>query len=583
MSLPDSRIQQEKELIGQLFADKKGRTAKAIFFITLKAAPVWLVPVVIARIIDLGDEETPSVSELLLYVSIGAFLYLQNLPAAIAYMNNLVHITRGIGQDLRIKICKQLQALSLCYHSRNSVGSLHTKAIRDIEILEQMPKLVIEQGYTFLFGITVSSIAIAYRKPEALIFFAVVVPVAAIISGIFRKRMSNSVNDYRKSMEGMSTHLNEMVSLLPVTRAHGLEEHQLRNVTTGIVGVFKKGVRFDKLTQLFAATSWVALGVMQILFLGGSMYACFQGEITVGDVVMFNSFFVTLSNSLSNFLVVVPQVFQTRESLDSVIEILRAPDLETNNGKPTFPNIRGSFRFENVSFSYGEANTPVIADLSLEVPPGTSLAITGPSGSGKSTLLSLVIGFIHPVQGKVLLDGKNIAEMDLRSYRRSVGVVSQDPVFFSGSIRENVAYGNESLSDEKIWNALQQAHAHEFVESLPQGLNTRIGIEGTRLSGGQMQRLAIARAIVRAPQVLILDEATSALDTESERHVQAALENVMQGRTTFIVAHRISTVENADRVAILEAGHLVACDTPQNLLKSDNFFSRALKSSQAAD
>lgn len=572
-----SRYQKEKELISQLFSDKKARTAKAIFFITLKAAPVWFVPVLIARIIDLGDQENPSTKELLIYVGIAALLYLQNLPAAIAYMNNLVHITRGIGHDLRIRICKQLQALSLCYHSRNSVGSLHTKAIRDIEILEQMPKLAIEQGYTFLFGITVSSIAIANRKPEALIFFAIVVPVAAAISGLFRKRMNRSVNDYRKSMEGMSTHLNEMVSLMPVTRAHGLEEHQLRNVTSGIVGVFKKGVHFDKLTQLFAATSWVALGVMQILFLGGSMYACFKGQITVGDVVMFNSFFVTLSHSLANFLVVVPQVFQTRESLDSVIEILQAPDLELNNGKPTYSEIKGSFRFDKVSFSYADESAPVITDLSLTVEPGTSIAITGPSGGGKSTLLSLLIGFIHPKQGTLFLDGKDMAQMDLRSYRKHVGVVSQDPVFFSDTIRENVAYGNANLSDNTIWRALEQAYAKDFVESLPQGLDTRLGVEGAKLSGGQMQRLAIARAIVRNPQVLILDEATSALDTEAERHVQAALENVMQGRTTFIVAHRISTVQNVDRVLVLEAGRIVADDTPQNLLQTDNFFTRALQ------
>ncbi|MDF7799283.1 ABC transporter ATP-binding protein [Pontiellaceae bacterium B1224] len=574
-----SKNRSESVLLHELFSNKHRHIFGALFFITLKASPVWLVPVVTARIIDMGYSDHPDIGKLLLYLSIAIFLFLQNVPAAVFYTSNLVHLTRGIGMDLRIRICRQLQVLSLHYHNRSSVGSLHTKAIRDIEMIELLPKLAFEQGYSFFLGLLIASIMIARSNPQALWFFALTVPLCGVVSGLFRRQMSDSVNDYRKSMEGMSSHLNEMVTMMPITRAHGLEEHQLRHVEDGIQGVYQKGVRFDKLTQLFAAISWVVMGVMQVLFLGGSMVACFKKQITVGDVVMFNTFFLTLSNSLANLLTFVPQVLQTRESLDSIIEIFSAPDLEENNGKPEYTDISGDFKFNDVSFTYPESSTPAIRNLSLSVPAGTSLAIAGPSGGGKSTLLSLLIGFIRPNEGSIELDGMNMKAMDLRSYRKNVGVVTQDPVFFSGSVFENIAYGNLEVTTEEVFQALEMAHARDFVEALPEGLETRLGVNGVKLSGGQMQRLAIARAIVRNPQVLILDEATSALDSESEAHVQRAIDQAMKGRTTFIVAHRLSTLKNADRIAILDNGRLIDYASPADLLKHDNFYSRSIKQS----
>jgi ATP-binding cassette subfamily B protein len=569
-------VSSEFKLMHELFAGKKGRIAKVLFWITLKAAPVWLIPVVTSRVIDMGYQDSPNMWRFAVYLAIAIFLFLQNIPAAIFYTANLVHLTRGMGRDLRIRICRQLQVLSLHYHSRSSVGALHSKAIRDIELIEQLPKLAAEQGYGFFLGLLISAISIYDRKPEALLFFLLCVPVSALVVSYYRRRLNASVNHYRKSMEGMSMHLNEMVTMMPITRAHGVEEEQLKSVEDGIEGVFERGVHFDKLTQLFAAVSWVVMGVMQMLFFGGAMFACFKGQITVGDVVMFNAFFLTLSNSLASLLTFVPQLLQMRESMGSIIEVLSAPDLEDNSGKPAYKSVRGAFSLEHVMFSYPESDRSAINGLTLQIEAGTSLAIVGPSGCGKSTLLSLLLGFIRPDSGTIQLDGQDMQTMDLRSYRKQVGVVTQEPVFFSGSIFENIAYGSESVHREQVLRALEQAHARTFVEELPEGLETRLGVEGVKLSGGQMQRLSIARAIVRDPKVLILDEATSALDIESERYIQAALDHIMKDRTTLIVAHRMSTVENADRVALLDQGRLVECDSPAALLTHDNFYSRAV-------
>ncbi|MDB4345893.1 ABC transporter ATP-binding protein/permease [bacterium] len=569
----------KREVLTELFSNKWNSAAKALLFITLKASPVWLIPVVTAKVIDLANQPEPSIIRLVFYLSIGILLFLQNIPAALYYTKNIIHLTRGIGRDLRIKICKQLQVLSLYYHSRHSVGKVHTKAIRDIEIIEQLPKLAYEQGYSFLLGLVITSVVIFLSKPIALILFIPSVAACGIIAGLFRRRMSATANEYRKSIEGMSMHLNEMVTMIPLTRAHGLEAHQLRSVENGIHGVFDRGSKFDMLTELFRAISWVVMGVMQLLCLGVSIYACFLGHITIGDVVMYNSFFITLSSSFANLLTFVPQLMQTRESLDSIIEVFNSPSLEANEGKEPYQLINGEFELRNVSFKYPDSSKHIIRDFNLHIKAGTSVAITGPSGGGKSTLLSLLLGFTHPTKGQIRLDGKDMAVMDLRTYRQQVGVVTQDPVLFSGTIAENVAYGNDSVSEAQLFGALEQANAREFIDELPEGVNTRLGVNGIKLSGGQTQRIAIARAIIRDPKILILDEATSALDVESELLIQKAMDNIMKDRTTFIVAHRMSTLKNADLIAILDAGKLLELGRPDDLRRNHNFYSRALEQS----
>jgi ATP-binding cassette subfamily B protein len=297
---------------------------------------------------------------------------------------------------------------------------------------------------------------------------------------------------------------------------------------------------------------------------------------------MFNSFFLVLSNQMTGLLNILPQLTLARESMHSIMEVLHAPDRENNAGKPVFENIQGEFDFQDVSFHYPDTRKSAIKHFSLHVPAGESVALVGPSGSGKSTLLSLLLGFVRPDSGRILLDGNDMKEMDLRSYRQHVGVVTQDSVFFSGTVKENVAYGQENISEDEVMDALRMANALDFIEELPEGIETRMGVDGIKLSGGQQQRLAIARAIIRNPKVLILDEATSALDTESELLVQEAIEHIMRGRTTFIVAHRVSTVRNADRIVILDQGTISEIDSPEELLKRDNFYSRAVKQMQAA-
>jgi ATP-binding cassette subfamily B protein len=303
--------------------------------------------------------------------------------------------------------------------------------------------------------------------------------------------------------------------------------------------------------------------------------------VTAGDVVMLSAFLTTLTNSTTTLTGLAPVITKGLESVRSVGEVLQAPELEDNEGKAELASLDGAVTFEGVGHAY-DADRPAVRDFTLSVTPGETVALVGASGAGKSTVLNLVIGFIRPTSGRLLLDGTDMNTLDLRTYRRFVSVVPQESILFDGTIRENVAYGMEDEADEEaVRAALRDANATEFVDRLPQGLDTLVGERGARLSGGQKQRLAIARALIRDPKVLILDEATSALDTRSEALVQQALARLLHGRTTFVVAHRLSTVRGADRIVVMGEGRILETGTHEELLREGGAYT-ALHSGQAA-
>ncbi|MEJ5868306.1 ATP-binding cassette domain-containing protein [Pseudokineococcus sp. 5B2Z-1] len=257
------------------------------------------------------------------------------------------------------------------------------------------------------------------------------------------------------------------------------------------------------------------------------------------------------------------------ESVRSIAEVLAEPDLEVNEGRRAVDAVEGRLVLEGVSYRYPGAEEDALCAVDLEVRPGEVVAFVGPSGSGKSTVLNLVLGFVRPTAGRLLVDGADAAGLDLRTVRRHVSVVPQEPVLFEGSVRENVTYGLVDVPDERVRRALADAGADGFVDALPQGWDTVVGQRGARLSGGQRQRLAIARALVRDPRLLLLDEATSALDPEAEGVVQEALGRLMRGRTTLVVAHRLTTVRAADRIVVLEGGRVREVGPRAELLGAD--------------
>lgn len=473
-----------------------------------------------------------------------------------------------MGTTLRSALCTRMQQLSIGYHSRVSAGVLQAKVVRDVETVEQMVQQTAEQGLGALTVLTGGLVIIAVRTPEFVPVFLVVVPVAAVLVDRLRARLRTHNEDFRHEVETLSSRVTEMTRLIPVTRAHGLEGKALRRMDGTLSRLLTSGMRLDLLNGRFGSLAWVLLNVIGVLVLTGAALISYYGVwgVSAGDVVMLSAFLTTLTNSTTTLTGLAPVITKGLESVRSVGEVLQAPELEDNEGKSELTALHGSVTFEDVGYSYDDGSAAV-RDFTLSVTPGETVALVGASGAGKSTVLSLVIGFIRPTSGRVLLDGTDMNSLDLRTYRRFVSVVPQESILFDGTIRENVAYGMEDEADEEtVRAALRDANALEFVERLPQGLHTLVGERGARLSGGQKQRLAIARALIRDPKVLVLDEATSALDTRSEALVQQALARLLRGRTTFVVAHRLSTVRGADRIVVMGEGRILETGTHDELL-----------------
>ncbi|MCC2031616.1 ABC transporter ATP-binding protein [Microbacterium allomyrinae] len=542
----------------RLLARRPGRMTIAILAFALKEIPLWFLPVVTAEIIDLvatGGE----VSTVLVWFAIAAVLLLQNYPNHIVYTRNFMTVVRDTGADLRNALAARLQSLSIGYHTRVSSSILQTKVVRDVENVEVMLQQVTHPLLSSIMVLVGAIAMTAITVPQFLPVYALTVPIALGLRWALGRRSRARNEVFRREVEGFAARVGEMTSLIPVTRAHGLEQTAVSRVSVGADGVRRAGLHLDMLNGHVSSISWVT---MQLLGLGCLVLAAVFSltgilPITPGEVVLLSTYFALLTSGLTQLLMLIPVGARGMESMRSIAEVLQEPDLEQNEGKRHIADVGGHLELDQVSHLYDGAERDAVHDVSLDIRPGETVAFVGSSGSGKSTMLNLVLGFVRPTSGRILLDGQDMQDLDLRTVRRSVSVVPQESVLFEGTIRENIAYGLDDPSDERLRGALVDANAAEFVDVLPDGWDTVVGERGARLSGGQRQRLAIARALVRDPRILLLDEATSALDPESEELVKDALNRLMKGRTTLVVAHRLSTIRQADRIVVLEHGEVV--------------------------
>jgi ATP-binding cassette subfamily B protein len=558
-----------------LLSGQRKNVALAVFFFSIKHSPSWLIPLFTANLIDIVVQKKSFTDFVINSVAL-VFVVAQNFPTNLLYVRFLSRAIRDTENRLRSALVVRMQQLSIGYYQKTNAGALQTKVVRDVENIEQMLRHMSDGGLAAINGLIGAIVITAIRVPNFLIFFILVAPIASITIIRLRKSLNEYNEDFRSQIEKMSSRVNEMTTLLTVTRAHGLERRAVGRMKDSFASVQEAGLKLDQINGRFNAAAWVTFQLANVFCLILSAYFALNNQfgISAGDVVLLTSNFGMLIGSIILLASLAPAISKGFTSITSLGEVLESPDLEINQGKKSVDKVDGVIDFKDVSFTYPTNHRPSLEHITFSASPGKMVALVGPSGSGKSTLINLVIGFLRPSHGVIKVDDLDYKDLDLRTVRKYLSVVPQESVLFDGTIAENISYGLSDVSSTEVETALRDANAWDFVQAFDDGVETLVGERGARLSGGQRQRLAIARALIRNPRILILDEATSALDSESEKLIQDALSRLMKNRTTFVVAHRLSTVQEADLILVLDNGKILQSGTHSELVSQQGLYRR---------
>ncbi len=546
---------------------------KASFFLIWQRSPMWVTPLVTTAIITIATDQTENgMFYIMMYFAIAAFFLLQNLGSAYMATKYLSRINRDIEATLRNVLVRKLQYLSIMFHKDSESGRLQSKVIRDVEniyeLLNQMPKLF------FFFALdTVVIIGVCLTKsPGILLFFLIIIPISVIVLRCFRRPVRESNSEFRQGVEVTQGAIATMLEMIPVTRAHGLQETEIHKMQTVLNETADRGYRLDIINTVFGASNWITFQLCQVLCLVFTGTLAYKGKITIAEVVLYQTYFTQIVSQVNTVISVYPQISKGIESVKSIGSVIEATSMERNNSIVPLESLEGKVEFCDVEFRYNMEQDLVLKGIDFTVEPGESIAFVGSSGGGKTTMLNLLIGFIKPSSGKILIDGIHMANLNINEYRSQIAVVPQNTLLFSGTIKDNICYGLNGISDEKVLEVMYEVGLGEMIEGQPEGIHTVLSEHGDKLSGGQRQRVAIARAIIRQPKMIIFDEATSALDSASEKKVQEATNKMMKKCTTFIVAHRLSTIRNVDRIVVVVDGLIAETGTYDELMAMKGAF-----------
>lgn len=561
------------KLLFGLYRGSYGYLFLSLLFYVIKHSPAWILPVVTAKVVDIAASgNRTEYGKIVVYLLFMVVMTIQNLPTSHLHVHFRSLAIRQVEAELRGALVRKLQHLSILYHKQMSSGRLQSKIMRDVEAVENLSTQLFIQMVSILLSIGIALTVTLTHSRIVFVMFIVTIPLSALAVFLFRKRMQETNQQFREEVENTSGHVMEMMELIPITRAHALEEEEIQKMTGYLEQVAENGYRLDVVQNLFGATGWVIFQVSQLLCLGFTSYLAILKIVTIGDVVLYQSYYTTIITQLTNIMNLVPIMAKGFESLHSIGEVMTSYDEEDYVGKKPVNHIKGEVEFCHVTYQYPESNKPILKNFSLKVKPGETIALVGESGAGKSTVLNMLIGFLKPDFGEVVLDGEDMRNLDLRSFRRHLAVVPQETILFSGTVRENITYGSADVTDKELWKVLKAANLDEVVKNLPHGLETNLGEHGGCLSGGQRQRISIARSLLRNPDIILWDEATSALDNISERKVQQAFEKLSKGKTTFIVAHRLSTIRNVKKIMVMKDGECVEEGDYETLMEKRGVF-----------
>jgi subfamily B ATP-binding cassette protein MsbA len=527
-----------------------------------------------------GTDPLAAVQRIILFI-LGVFALKNIVDFVRGFL--VARVEQGVTRDLRRQVYDHLLELDLGFFGRTRMGQIVSRLTHDVEQLRSLVTREVSKSVSSFFEFLAAFALMLALSWKLTVAAFLVVPLTMGAWGPLIRRLRRGDRRVLDLAGEVNAHILETLSGIRLVKASGAEAHERARFHALTGDYFRTYVRNEKLRQIAAPLTEMlaAIGTVILLWYGARL-VLISGEITpevfIGFVLVSSKLYAPVK-----YLAKLPTLVQPGlAGAERVFEFLDAPiEVHDDRGVRPFPGIQREIRFQGVGFAY-RPGQPVLRDIDLAVPRGSVVALVGPSGAGKSTLVDLIARFYDPSAGRITVDGVDVREFGIASLRACLGVVSQETVLFHDTVRSNVAYGMTDKTPAEVERAARAAYAHEFVSALPRGYDTVVGERGTQLSGGQRQRLAIARAILRDPPILILDEATSALDTEAERLVQAAIERLLAGRTVFVIAHRLSTVQRADQIVVMDQGRIVERGDHATLLAQGGLY-RRLHDLQFAD
>lgn len=519
-------------------------------------------------------------------LAIGAIVGFSILLAIFAFIQsfNAERVSQNVAYDFRNELFAKIQRLSFSYHDKNQTGQLMIRATDDVEKV----RLFIGQGLVVAAQsvvLLVAAIVVLWFTNASLTLVVLpILPVAFVVFLIFGALTQPLFVQVQMRISAMNTVLQENLAGLKVVRAFAREPHEQVRFENSVTDLLGQQLRVSRIFSfLFPIVFLIAnLGQAAVLYFGGRQII--EQTLTLGEYTKFSLYLAFVFFPLGQLGFIINLMSQANASAQRIFEILDTKnEVEDKPNARALPEIRGDVKFDDVVFRYFKGGDAVLNHVSFEATAGETIALLGATGSGKTTIINLIPRFYDVSEGRVLLDGNDVRDVTLESLRSNIGIVLQETILFTGTIRDNIAFGKPDATLEQIIAAAKAAAAHDFITSFAEGYDTPVGERGSTLSGGQKQRIAIARALLLNPRILILDDSTSSVDMATEYKIQQALDELMKGRTSFVIAQRISTVVNADQILVLDKGQIVARGTHQELLESSEMYAEIYSSQLMAD